>query len=94
MHMQPQDGLLANDAQNWFLGDNQHQSILLYSLSGADITVNKKLKEKNFTGIWFNPRTGQTQAAALPKTIKKKTIIHKPTSDNWLLLLQAKNQED
>ena len=93
MHMQPQDGLLANDAQNWFLGDNQHQSILLYSLSGADITVNKKLKEKNFTGIWFDPRTGQTQAAALPKTIKKKTIIHKPTSDNWLLLLQAKNQE-
>ncbi len=88
MHMHPQDGFLLNQSQNWVLADNKQQTVLLYSLTGTEIKLVQKLKGKNYTGTWFNPETGKTVVAQLPKSLKKGTALSKPDEKNWLLLLQ------
>ncbi|TXK36523.1 right-handed parallel beta-helix repeat-containing protein [Pontibacter qinzhouensis] len=88
MRLNPQDDVLTNPSQNWTLADTGQQSVLFYSLSGSALQLQQKLPKKAYTGIWYDPRTGETQAAVLPKRLKKGTAIAKPSEENWLLLLQ------
>ncbi len=92
MQMQPQDGLLAQSAQNWVLADKERNTLLLSSLSGQTITLTQKLPRKAYTGLWFDPQTGKTQPAELPKKFKKGAGISKPTEALWLLLLKTDKQ--
>ncbi|WP_218918725.1 DUF6298 domain-containing protein [Rufibacter tibetensis] len=89
MHMQPQDGLLAQSTQNWALTDEERNTLLLSSLSGQEITFSQKLPKKTYTGLWFDPSTGKSQSAELPSKFKKGTTLQKPTSAHWLLLLKT-----
>ena len=61
--MQPRDGVAA-DA--WCLTDDRDESVLLYSLSGESIHLAQVLRGRDYTGFWFDPRTGATQPAAGP----------------------------
>lgn len=46
-------------------------------------------KGKGFTGLWFDPRTGMTQALASSiDAWERGSSIPKPTADDWLLLLK------
>ncbi|MFT2011165.1 DUF6298 domain-containing protein [Pontibacter sp. 13R65] len=88
MHLHPTNGLLQNETQNWALADNQQETVLLYSLSGEVIELAQKLKNKHYTGTWFDPETGNTITAQLPKLLKKGTAVVKPDVKPWLLLLR------
>ncbi len=89
MQMQPQDGVLAHGAQNWLLADQHQGTMLLSSLAGPEILFSQKLPKNRYTGLWFNPQTGETQPAAVPARLRKGTKLPKPTHDHWLLLLKA-----
>nr|WP_255709862.1 DUF6298 domain-containing protein [Pontibacter harenae] len=93
MYMQPQDGILANAEKNWVLADEAQNTILLSSLPGQEMTLSQKLPKKNFTGLWFNPETGNTHSAELPKSLKKGTTIQKPTAEHWLLLIKKQEEQ-
>lgn len=92
MHMQPQDGVFANSEQNWALADEARNTILLSSLAGGEMTLLQKLPKKAFTGIWFNPETGETRKAELPKSFRKRSKIQKPTAEHWLVLLKTEKE--
>ncbi|GAB3537651.1 DUF6298 domain-containing protein [Pontibacter brevis] len=92
MHMQPQDGVLANGHKNWVLADEARSTILLSSLSGQNMKLLQKLPKKTFTGIWFNPQTGETRLAELPKSFKRGTSMQKPSQEHWLLLLKTEKE--
>ncbi|MEI6946959.1 DUF6298 domain-containing protein [Paraflavisolibacter sp. H34] len=89
MHLLPRDGQLADAANNWMLADGERSTVLIYSLTGTDIRFLKKLPKKAFTGTWFDPRSGKTMPATLPRKLKKKSPVRKPTGDSWLLLLKG-----
>ena len=88
MHMQPKDGMLAKPDKNWMLADDNHTTVLIYSLEGPEVKLARTLKKEKYTGSWVNPETGESKKAALPKTVKKGTSIQKPSEGSWLLLLE------
>ncbi|MDR3699339.1 MAG: DUF6298 domain-containing protein [Candidatus Sulfopaludibacter sp.] len=86
MQMQPTDGLAAGPQQTWCLADPGLHTVLLYSLAGPTIQLQRELLQATYSGLWFDPRTGQTQAL----DGKVTDAIRKPTADPWLLLLRAR----
>lgn len=88
MKMAPRDDLLADAANTWSLCDDACRNILIYSLHGDSIAVIKPLK-KTYSGLWFNPRTGETLAHGSSISLLKAATITKPTNADWLLLLIA-----
>jgi hypothetical protein len=85
MGMQPKDGLASDPTHTWCLADDSLQTVLLYSLSGPTIELQRELRQSDYAGMWFDPRTGKTQAIQG----KVPTAIQKPTLESWLLLLRA-----
>jgi hypothetical protein len=89
MKMQPRDGAAADPAQTWCLADDGSQSVLFYSLAGASITLARTLSRNAYTGLWFDPRKGNTWSWEAPVSGKAGNVIRKPTEEPWLLLLRA-----
>jgi hypothetical protein len=89
MKMQPRDGVLADPEQTWCLADNVDESVLFYSLAGASITLLRALSRNNYTGLWFDPRTGATRPLEAPVSGEAGAVIRKPTAEPWLVLLRA-----
>jgi hypothetical protein len=90
MKMQPVDGVAADSDQTWCLADEGRESVLLYSLAGASLTVLQSLPQPAYTGLWLDPRSGDIRPLEAPVTGKVGSItIPKPTAEPWLLLLQA-----
>jgi hypothetical protein len=85
MNMQPRDGMMADSGTTWCLVDERAETVLVYSLAGASVKFTPSLPRKPYTGLWFDPRTGQTQPAEAVSP-----LMSKPTPEAWLLLLQAK----
>lgn len=84
MKMQPTDGLAADPQQTWCLADERRDTVLLYSLAGPAIQLQRELPQGDYTATWFDPRTGKTQ----PLDGKTSSAIQKPTSEPWLLLFR------
>ena len=78
MKMQPRDGVASD---GWCLADDSFQSVVLYSLSGESIHLNRALRG---TATWFDPRTGATQPAQVTGM-----EVRKPSAEAWLLLLRG-----
>ncbi|SPE29571.1 conserved hypothetical protein [Candidatus Sulfopaludibacter sp. SbA3] len=85
MMMQPKDGLTADPEQTWCLAEGSLGTVLLYSLTGPTIQLQRELLQSTYNGLWFDPRTGKTQALGG----QAGASIQKPTSEPWLLLLRA-----
>ena len=86
MKMNPRDGVVADPEQTWCLADDRYESVLLYSLAGPSISLLHTLPRNGYTGLWFDPRTGNTKPFEAPVS---GTVIRKPTADPWLALLRA-----
>ncbi len=84
MKMEPKDGLAADPQQTWCLADDRLDTVLLYSLGGPAIQLQRELPQGSYAGAWFDPRSGKTQ----PLEGKPASAIRKPTSEPWLLLLR------
>jgi hypothetical protein len=78
---------LATDS-TWALATPTREVVMLYSQTGPTISLTQKLRKAPTTGLWFDPATGQTSAAELPKRWHKGTVLRKPTPAAWVLLLR------
>jgi Family of unknown function (DUF6298) len=61
MKMSPKDGWVAAPEHTWVLAGGSADPVLIYSLSGSDITLKNALPAKAYKAMWFDPRTGSTQ---------------------------------
>jgi hypothetical protein len=87
MKMSPKDGWVAAPDRTWVLaGDTDDASVLIYSLSGANISLTRALPAKAYKAMWFDPRTGTAQDARTLSTAAE-TVLPKPDEQEWLLLL-------
>jgi len=86
--------LPTNSDQSWPFAaahpDNTYVAYLPRSFSRTrrlDIT---NLNSRTYTARWFNPRDGSYQTiAAPPAAVSTWTLPARPTSDDWVLLLQS-----
>ena len=88
MSLQPRDGVAADAENAWCLADDRRATLLLYSLSGPSIQLLQALPQRAYTGIWFDPRTGNTRPLTPTLTATADVTIQKPTTEAWLLLLR------
>jgi hypothetical protein len=88
MNMEPRDGTVNDPERTWCLSGSHDEAVLLYSLAGPSITLSKDFARHTYQALWFDPRTGNIQAAAEPISARAGTVIQKPTAQDWLLLLQ------
>ncbi|RNI21972.1 DUF6298 domain-containing protein [Rufibacter latericius] len=90
MNLKPNDVFLQRSEQNWCLANPDNSTLLLYSLSGADIQFSEGLPDGAYTGTWYDPLS----ESLLPKTevqlLRRGTSLKKPSKANWLLLLKRK----
>lgn len=81
MWMEPQDGWTADTANTWTLATVDGATVLIDSLAGERVELRHKVKAGK--ALWFNPRTGEEQAATA-----RADAYTKPDSGEWLLLLE------
>ena len=81
MNMQPSDGVAADPQQIWCLADDRGASVLLYSLTGQTITLLRALPQNVYTGLWFDPRSGNTRPLEGAVSTAAGAAIQKPTSE-------------
>jgi hypothetical protein len=86
MKMNPVDGWVANPERTWVLAGGAAEPVLIYSLSGGDITLAAALPAKTYKAMWFDPRTG-TAHDAISVSGAAETSLTKPDTREWLLLL-------
>lgn len=86
MKMSPKDGWVAVPERTWVLAGGAEDPVLIYSLSGDDITLASSLPAKAYKAMWFDPRTGTTQDAKEVAGVAQ-TALTKPDEREWLLLL-------
>ncbi|HEY0947012.1 MAG TPA: DUF6298 domain-containing protein [Opitutaceae bacterium] len=77
--LRPDDALAAGA---WALSDGERQH-LIYSKAGPTLTLRDPAIGAGSIGLWFNPRTGATEAAAPVSA----AMVAKPDSGPWMLLL-------
>jgi hypothetical protein len=87
MRMQPRDGVAADPRQTWCLADDGGGTVLFYSLAGASIALLQPLRASRYLGLWFDPRTGNTLSLPASIAARAGTVIPKPSTEPWLLLL-------
>ncbi|MDR3724766.1 MAG: DUF6298 domain-containing protein [Terracidiphilus sp.] len=89
MKMEPKDGWVSAPETTWVLAGKAEEAgsaaepVLVYSLSGPEITLTKPLLATHYKATWIDPRTGAETAAA--STAQRWT---KPDPREWLLLLE------
>jgi hypothetical protein len=89
MNLNPRDGVAADPERTWTMTDDRGDTVLLYSLAGPSIRLMKTLSQKRYTGLWFDPRTGNTRPVNAVVAGEAGSVIPKPTEDPWLLLLRV-----
>jgi len=86
MNMSPKDGWVDAPERTWVLAGNQQNPVLIYSLSGKEITLAASLPAKTYKAIWLDPRLGTAQDTATVGAAAQ-TRFTKPDEKEWLLLL-------
>ena len=78
MHMKPEDGLAHDPESTWALSDDALHTVLLYSLSGPEITLARDLPAGRYRGLWFDPATGATRLLPETPSFAAGTRLRKP----------------
>jgi hypothetical protein len=91
MKISPKDALVDAPEHTWVLAGGSAEPVLIYSLSGSNITIINALPAKAYKVLWFDPRTGSPQDAKT-MVVAPKTVLKKPDTREWLLLLQPSNE--
>jgi Family of unknown function (DUF6298)/Putative collagen-binding domain of a collagenase len=86
MKLSPKDGWTAAPERTWVLAGGAEEPVLIYSLSGDEITLAKALPATSYKAMWFDPHTGTTKDAAAVSGTARATLT-KPDSREWLLFL-------
>ena len=92
MRMSPQDGWTSAPNSTWILAGGAAQPVLIYSLSGAEITLAKALPRTRYQALWYDPRTG-TARPLQPVSGAAGTVLSKPDTQPWLVLLKPEPAE-
>jgi hypothetical protein len=87
MNMSPKDGWTAAPDRTWTLAGEAKDPVLIYSLSGENITLAQPLPGKQYEALWFDPRTGSVQQLQNISTAQN-TVFTKPDAQSWLLLFK------
>jgi hypothetical protein len=90
MKMAPKDGWVKAPEHTLVLAGGLSDPVLIYSLSGNDVTFANALPTKRYKAMWFDPRTGSIQDAKAVAG-SGQTMVSKPDAREWLLLLQPDN---
>jgi hypothetical protein len=90
MNMSPKDGWTTAPDRTWTLAGEANDPVLIYSLSGENITLARALPGKQYEALWFNPRNGSTQQIKNVSTMQN-TVFTKPDAQSWLLLFKTKS---
>lgn len=90
MNMSPKDGWTASPDRTWTLAGEAKDPVLIYSLSGENITLAQTLPGKQYEALWFDPRTGSAQPIQNVSTTQN-TVFTKPDAQPWLLLFKPKS---
>jgi hypothetical protein len=90
MNMSPKDGWTAAPDRTWTLAGEAKDPVLIYSLSGENITLAQTLPGKQYEALWFDPRTGSAQQIQNVFTAQD-TVFTKPDAQPWLLLFKPKS---
>ena len=86
MKLSPKDGWVADPERTWVLAGGPEDPVLIYSLSGDDITLSNSLPAANYKAMWFDPHTGNVRDAdSIAGT--SRAALTKPDSHEWLLVL-------
>jgi hypothetical protein len=91
MKMSPKDGLVGAPEHTWVLAGGLADPVLIYSLSGNDITFTNPLPAMAYMAMWFDPRTGSPQDAKT-MVVAPQTVLTKPDTREWLLLLRPSKE--
>ena len=86
MKMTPKDGWVDTPVNSWVLAGGAQEPVLIYSLSGTDVTIARDLPAKEYKAMWFDPRSGDTTDAKTASGAAQ-TVLAKPDAREWLLLL-------
>jgi hypothetical protein len=86
MKLSPKDGWTAAPERNWVLGGGAEDPVLIYSLSGDDISLANSLPAANYKAMWFDPHSGTTKDAGMIAGASPAALT-KPDNHEWLLLL-------
>jgi hypothetical protein len=86
VNMSPKDGWVEAPERTWVLAGGEGNPVLIYSLSGNEITVADALPAKRYKALWFDPRTGVARDAAFVAGSANAKWT-KPDEREWLLLL-------
>jgi Family of unknown function (DUF6298)/Putative collagen-binding domain of a collagenase len=89
MNMSPKDGWTTAQDRTWTLAGEAKDPVLIYSLSGDDITLAQTLPGKQYEALWSDPRTGSIQQIQNAATTQN-TVFKKPDAQPWLLLFKPK----
>lgn len=85
--MRPVDGWLKQGEQNWVLAGGTSDPVLVYSLRDEAIAWVKAPPSAAYDLLWFDAATGRTHAGG-QRRIGAQTVVAKPDSNAWLLLLR------
>jgi hypothetical protein len=88
MKMVPLDGIVEDHTHNWVLGTEATDVILIDSRWGSSIQLARALPQRTYTGVWFNPVTGESQDAGRISG-EGGSVQKKPDDKDWLLLLRV-----
>jgi hypothetical protein len=92
MKMSPKDGWTAAPERTWTLAGGAPEPVLIYSLSGSDIALARQLPVAHYQALWIDPRNGSaTPAPSITAT--ERTILAKPDTQPWLLLLRPEKAQ-
>jgi Family of unknown function (DUF6298)/Putative collagen-binding domain of a collagenase len=87
MKMSPKDGWTTAPERTWTLAGGSAEPVLIYSLSGGDVTIAHDLPASRYQATWFDPRDGSTRPQQ-EVSARQNTVLHKPDEQPWLLLLK------
>ena len=88
--MEPKQQLVSSYKDTWCLSADDDSTVLIYSLTGSAIDLGSRLKPEDYSGLWFDPRTGNVKDIESSPGVVINGKIEKPSNDEWLLLLKGK----
>lgn len=92
MKMGPVDGLVEDSAHNWVLAGEGTDAVLIDARAGSSFRLAKWLKRAQYTGLWFDPVSGETRDAGKLQGATG-VVIQKPDDKEWMLLLNPAQVE-
>jgi len=87
--MRPADIAHGAGSAVWALADDKKETILVYTLSGGEFSVDLTGVEGEYHAVWFDPSTGDI-AENNPAPAGAMRAFTAPVKEDWMLLLKRK----